>query len=65
MKQDESVTTIVIIVQDMVFLSGLSPGAAERQGICQAGGKSTTLQLEMDHIMIRLVSVASCRMVGP
>ena len=38
MKQDESVTTIVIIVQDMVFLSGLSPGAAERHGICQAGG---------------------------
>ena len=37
-KQDESVTTIAIVVQDMVFLSGLSPGAAERQGICQAGG---------------------------
>ena len=65
MKQDESVTAIVIIVQDMVFLSGLSPGAAERQGICQAGRLSTTLQLEMDHIMIRLVSVASCRMGGP
>ena len=29
-EQDESDTTIAIVVQDMVFLSGLSPGAAER-----------------------------------
>ena len=29
-------TTLMVIVQDMVFLSGHSPGATESQGICQA-----------------------------
>ena len=32
-----TVYTSLIIVQDMVFLSGHCPGATESQGICQAG----------------------------
>ena len=37
-------------VLDMVFLSGLCPGAAESSGICQADLLSLTLWLELDHM---------------
>ena len=37
-------------VLDMIFLSGICPGAAESSGICQAGFLSLTLWLELDHM---------------
>ena len=48
----QTVYTSLMIVQDMVFLSGHCPGATESQGICQVGLYSTTLQLEIDHMMV-------------